>query len=81
MHEMMVSGGLGASELLVKHDNAVKLAFNQSSPPLRGAGLPQESTDRRAVQINMYGAVPFQLAGHAARVPLKKWDLFLVSHV
>lgn len=73
IHEMMVSGCVGVSGLFVKHYDAVKLAFNQSSPPSRGAGLLQPSTDRRtAVQIQMHWAVPPQLAGHAARDPLKK---------
>lgn len=75
IHEMMVSGCVGVSGLFVKHYDAVKLAFNQSSPPSRGAGLLQPSTDRRtAVQIQMHWAVPPQLAGHAARDPLKKWS-------
>ncbi len=52
---MMVSGGVGAPELLVKHDNAVKLAFNQTSPPSRGAGLWQRSTDGRG-RANQYAA-------------------------
>lgn len=73
IHEMMVSGCVGVSGLFVKHYNAVKLAFNQSSPPSRGAGLLQPSTDRRtAVQIQMHWAVPLQLAGHTTLDPLKK---------
>lgn len=59
----MVSGGLGVSELVVKHDNAVK------SRRLVCLLLPPEglrSPDRRAEQINVYGAVllQLQLAGH-----------------
>lgn len=37
IHEITVSDGLGASGLLVKHDNAIKLASNQTSPPSGGA--------------------------------------------
>lgn len=88
IHEMMVSGCVGVSELFVKHYNTVKLSFSQPSPPLRGAGLLQPSTDRRtAVQIQMHWAVPLQLAGHTARDPLKKWSqdcatwFFISSHV
>ncbi|KAK5854135.1 hypothetical protein PBY51_015231 [Eleginops maclovinus] len=33
IHETVVSGGLGASELLVKHDNAIKLGFISLSLP------------------------------------------------
>lgn len=57
----MVSGALGVTELVVKHDNAVK------SRRLMCLLLPPEglrSPDRRAEQINVYGAVLLQLAGH-----------------
>lgn len=43
IHERTLSGGLGASEPLVKHDNAIKLAFNQCSPP-SGEGLGRTAT-------------------------------------
>lgn len=57
----MVSGALEVSELVVKHDNAVKGCC------LMCLLLPPEglrSPDRRAEQINVYGAVLLQLAGH-----------------
>lgn len=59
-HEVMLSGGLGASQLLVKHDSAIKVAFSQSSPPLRRgwAGRQQPKYGKRG-STSQYGAVPF----------------------
>ena len=35
-----MSDGFDASKVFVKHDNAIKLAFDQTSPPLRRRAAP-----------------------------------------
>lgn len=85
IHERMVSGDPVVSELLVKHDIAVKVAFNPCSPPSRGAGL-WTGGQCKSICREGRGGVLRRLAGHTVRAPLKKCsqavrDLFLLPHV